>query len=368
MYFSHPTISDLLSLWEQDHQGPGSVLMILLAEQCSLNLAEIQATLTRLEIPLFGGIFPGLIAGSQAHTQGLVAQVLPAQAGVHLLRLPDRSPERILQALPIPAQPRPTAIVLIDGLMSGVDALLASLFNVLGDQVSYFGGGAGSSSLVQRPCLFDGTTTYQDALLLALVDWPSQHGVRHGWQNLYGPVVATATAGTLLQELNWSPALEVYQQIVEEDSGLPLAPAQFADLAKRYPLGMYKEGNEAIVRDPIRPGTAQDLVCVGEVPENAVLYVLKGEADTLIAAARQAAMDSLLPGQAARRLLVADCISRAIFLGDAFDTELATIAEALPAGGPSPEGMLSLGEISFHGDGILTFFNKTVVVSALYPP
>ncbi|MEO1627269.1 MAG: FIST C-terminal domain-containing protein, partial [Bacteroidota bacterium] len=112
-----------------------------------------------------------------------------------------------------------------------------------------------------------------------------------------------------------------------------------------------------------------ELICVGEVPENTVLYILKGENQTLIHSAGQATASCLdKAANDIQHIFVVDCISRTLFLEDEFNQELQAIHRLLPNSQTENrlQGVLSLGEISSDGDGFLEFFNKTLVVGALY--
>lgn len=193
-------------------------------------------------------------------------------------------------------------------------------------------------------------------------------GVRHGWKKLVGPIVATRTSQNTIFELNWTNAFEVYKEAIEEDSEQEIRSDNFFSIAKGYPFGIYKENQEDIVRDPISVDENGSLICVGEVPENTVLYILKGERNDLIASAQQATQDTLqAPSIKINHLLVFDCISRTLFLEDRFPEELQAIDNQLKLRDlkATPYGVLSLGEISSYGEGLLEFFNKTIVVGTL---
>jgi hypothetical protein len=274
--------------------------------------------------------------------------------------------ESELESISPPEGTQATLITLVDGLMKNIPEMLTSIHNRFGEYGSFFGGGAGSLSLQQAPCLFCNKGFYQDAAIVCLVDQSSKAGVRHGWEKLHGPLVATKTDRNTIYELNWQNAFEVYHQIVSEDVGHSFDADHFFDTSKGYPFGIYREGAEDIVRDPIAVTPEGGLVCVGAVPENAVLHILKGQNKNLIASARQAGLDCKEGNSQAKDILVADCISRVIFLEEHFPEELKSVREGLELDEDTPlEGMLSLGEISSFEDGTLTFYNKTIVITAL---
>jgi hypothetical protein len=161
----------------------------------------------------------------------------------------------------------------------------------------------------------------------------------------------------------------VYREVVDADSGTRLTKKDFFNIAKAYPFGIYSEGGEDIVRESIAANEKGQLVCVGEVPENAMLSILKGTKSSLIQAAGQATEACRHPdGRKIRCCLVIDCISRVLFLKDDFTEELATVQTGISSISTDiiPEGILTLGEIASYGAGIPEFLNKSIVVGAFY--
>ena len=89
----------------------------------------------------------------------------------------------------------------------------------------------------------------------------------------------------------------------------------------------------------------------------------------MIRAAGQAADDCLGSQKGRIRLsLIADCISRVIFLENNFSEELEAVNKRIQSAdkNQSPLGVLTLGEIASYGEGFLEFFNKTIVVGTFY--
>jgi len=161
----------------------------------------------------------------------------------------------------------------------------------------------------------------------------------------------------------------LYKAEIEKDSDQPITTDNFFDIAKAYPFGIFREHGEDIVRDPISVGDQGELICVGEVPENTVLYILKGENAALIDSAQSAMLESVKNAkEQIEHTLVVDCISRALFLEEEFPRELKQLSHGSVDQNTEavPQGVLSLGEISSYGGGVLEFYNKTLVVGVLY--
>jgi hypothetical protein len=382
--------------------GTGDMVGVMVAETSAPDLSALVEALRATGISFFGGLFPSLIVGHEKRDEGALIFALPKLTEPILVRALDSERFIIPDALPFVHGHRgakPTAVVLVDGLAPNISLFLRAIYHQLGNRVSYWGGGAGSLALRPRPCVFTREGVHQGAGIIALSSMPARLGVRHGWRELKGPFVATRSSGNVIIQLNWKNAFEVYRATVEADAGLTITPDNFLRVASGYPFGIRKEGQEVVVRDPLALGEGGRLICVGDVPENCALSILKGEPRLLVAAAGQAAREARADGDdfvsgtlggfpnppatgsgeqarlrptrgAVRHCLLADCVSRALFLGDRFTEELHAIEDGLggAASDRKPMGMLTLGEISSHGEGYLEFFNKTSVVAVVHEP
>ncbi|MEL6616183.1 MAG: FIST N-terminal domain-containing protein, partial [Bacteroidota bacterium] len=227
----------------------GAPVLVLVGETDAPDLDALVAALTASGVEFAGGLFPGLLTDEGHREAGVVALPLPkASAPVVIPGLGTGDFEG-LDSLDLPEGG--TAFVFVDGLATHVGGFLAALFHRAGASVTYVGGGAGSLSLQPAPCLFTREGVVQDAALIVPTPEASTVGVRHGWARLAGPLVATQTQGPRVEALNWEPALEVYRRAVEPDAGRDVTPEDFFSVAKGYPFGISREGQEDVVRDPI---------------------------------------------------------------------------------------------------------------------
>jgi hypothetical protein len=372
MYLKDSLNQNIPEVLKELNPGADEALMLLIGEEDQgIDLPKLISDLNDAGAVFFGGLFPTVIYGKEMSKSGAVVAKLPLNGKPLVIGGLDR--ETIdLAAVDYYKQCSPrqcTAVVFVDGLAENINGFLSGLYNKMADAVSYIGGGAGSLSFEQKPCLFTNEGLFQDAAVITMLNVGSKLGVYHGWNNLAGPLVATKTVRNTIYELNWHNAFDAYRKIVEADCGDSLHRENFFDIAKGYPFGMIKDYAERIVRDPIAVGPQGELICVGAVPENSVVDILKGDAASLIKAAGQAALESnCVPGNQIVGQLIFDCISRALYLGDAFHEELVVINGSLKKEGFAgcPFGALTLGEISSYGEGYLELFNKTVVTGVLY--
>lgn len=322
--------------------------------------------------PILGGIFPQIIYDHSNQERGTILVGLPTApdvAVVSQLSSPDADYSSVLAPYATAWTGKAdsqadTLLVFVDGLSTRIAALVESLFYCFGLERNILGGGAGSLSFIQKPCLLTPSGLLGDAALVARLPMRSGIGVSHGWQPISNSMKVTAANYNVIQSLDSRPAYEVYRELVEAHSGRTFTDTNFFDIAKGYPFGINKLGGEVVVRDPLQVDDNQGLICVGEVPKDSFVRILSGTPESLIAAAataRDLALQSA-PGPNVDQLtgFFIDCISRVLFLGDRIKDELNT------AGGDGPLfGALTLGEIANTGRDYLEFYNKTAVVALL---
>lgn len=341
-------------------------LLLLACDANGFTSAQLDARLRAVPIPVFGGIFPEIIAGERKLERGSIVCGLAVTASVHHIgKLSDPDEDYLPQTEKLAATitPGATLVTLVDGLSKRISALLESLYEALGTRHPYVGGGAGSLSFVQKPCLFSNQGLREDCAQITALKLPVSIGIEHGWHKFAGPFFVTGAHNNTITTLDYRPAFEVYREVVEADSGKHFSETGFFALAKAYPFGLERLKGEVVVRDPLLH-EGNNLVCVGEVPSNHIIYILKGEAENLLEASRQCARHAAQMQAQASLALLFDCISRTLFLQERFTEEISNIQSLLPAGVPLL-GVLSLGEIADAGHTCLEFFNKTIVLGVL---
>jgi hypothetical protein len=372
---SEGSMSQLTSRLAEFQADPAVATILVFG--CDANdwtAAELDPLLQGVSKPVLGGVFPQIVVDARNHERGTLTIGLSMRVEHCLLTGlsdPSQEPEheQTLQAAGDAwADVRKgTLVVLVDGLSSRIAHLLDLLFDNFSLDKNIIGGGAGSLSLQQKPCIITPQGLVQDAALLLYMPIASALGVAHGWEAISASFKVTEAEHNTIRSLDWRPALEVYSEVVGAHLGAELDLTDFFATSKAYPFGIPKIGNELIVRDPIMVDERGGLVCVGEVPEGSFVRVLHGAPDDLIAGARQASatarerfgtqqLDSLAA------VFVVDCISRVLFLGERMQEELGEIG--ITPGVPVL-GMLTLGEIANSGNDYLEFYNKTCVVTLL---
>ncbi|MGB1263622.1 MAG: FIST signal transduction protein [Cognaticolwellia sp.] len=343
-------------------------LLILANDADQWQPEQLDPILMRQTVPVFGGIFPELIYAGQQLKQGTLVvglNVIPDLVVIENLSQGRESITAQLEQQSSVIKKEKSLITIVDGLAENIERFIEGLYGITGQNSTTLGCGAGSLDFVQKPCLFSNKGMICDAALVAGIPTPFKLGLSHGWQVLEGPYLVTNSNGNILETLNYSPAFDVYREHIEKNAGVNFDEHDFFDIAKTYPLGVENLAGEILVRDPIVLEN-KSLVCVGEVPENSVVYLLKGTPESLISAAGGAAKLAYethgLVDNEDSSVLLFDCISRALFLDDTFDRELKSIEKSLNGYG-EVFGALTLGEIGNSINGPIEWLNKSTAIA-----
>jgi len=349
-------------------QGAGSILL-LACDDNGWSDHDLVPVIEAAGVPVLGGIFPQVIHAAHNYQRGCVLVGFDQKIEYTLiegLSDPDVNYDIALQALPDSwfEMTENTWMVWVDGLASRIAEMVEALFFNLGLEHNYIGGGAGSLSFIQKPCLITPEGLRQDAALLMRLPVESALGVGHGWVPISEPLKVTESERNRIDTLEWQPAFSVYRPLVEAYSGQVFHNDNFFDIAKAYPLGFSRLDSDLVVRDPLMC-QGESMICVGEVVEGSFLRVLHGTSESLIAAAaevRDAAESTfaIKSSESPHMACLIDCISRVLFLEDAIQEELAVLSRGLPL-----FGAFTLGEIANNGQEYLEFYNKTAVLGLL---
>ncbi|MFP4155614.1 MAG: FIST signal transduction protein [Halothiobacillaceae bacterium] len=344
-------------------------LIILTADANDYDGAALDALLRDIDRPLMGGIFPQVVAESHSHEQGAVVIGLPHELStcvIEGLSDPEADFEERIDVACAHLDESATMIVLVDGLARRIAALVDAVYAVFGATTNFLGGGAGSLSFEQKPCLLTNQGRVMDAALIGTLNTRSALGVGHGWQTIDRDHRITRVSGNVIHEIDDRNAFEVYRDIVDQHAGAAITPENFFEIAQAFPFGINKLAGEMVVRDPIAVTEEGALVCVGELSEGDFVDVLTADATQLVRAAGETAAKAReAAGEGEPKLaLLFDCISRALFMQSHFHTEVDAVESVVGRDIPVC-GALVLGEIANSGTGYLEFYNKTTVVALL---
>jgi len=346
-------------------------LLILTCQQNHYPEDELNALLRSCPETILGGIYPMITLHDNLIKQGALIIGFQDDFDITLFQnLHQLSDEEQLEAYITTALEQKnnlcgnnSFLMFYDALMHKVEDFIDCLFECLDHSITIAGGGAGNLDFIQRPCIFTKHGLQSNVVLLVSLPKPLNISPAHGWDILQGPFLVSEAQGQTVQSLNYQPAFEVYSQAIENASGHKFSSSNFFDIAKNFPLGIADINHNLIVRDPILVHN-NHLQCVGNVPINSMVYLLKGNTDDLITSTEQAALTlfSRKTENSLSTTMVFDCISRVLYMEDEFDKELNVIAKHCPT--PTLFGVLSLGEIANSQSGAIRLLNKSTVISS----
>ncbi|WP_406662258.1 FIST N-terminal domain-containing protein [Methanolobus sp. ZRKC3] len=370
MYVSNAAAENLVEDIKMMAVSSSETVMILIGEESPTDIDSLIEQLNELDIDFFGGIFPGLIHKTDMRRSGAVIQKFPYIQKPLIIRDLDTDgflmPEFSEGLLDI--NTKYTVMILTDGLTGNISLLLSRISNQLGNSFNYIGGGAGFSSFEREACVFTGAGFFKDAAVIVPIKMETELGVGHGFELLIGPLVITKASQNKVEELNWKNAFEVYGSLIETATNNEVSIDGLRKEPKLFPLGIHCKGNEDIAREVIAVNNNSELVCVGSIPENAIVNILHGTKTGLLNESSRAAISAMTTNKASRNDLIIECISRKMILKDEMNMELESINDILVSVDEKniPEGVVSLGEISSYGEGVLEYFNETVVIGRFH--
>lgn len=343
---------ETMDMFLQNFRNSTKALLLLVAESCDFR----HGRLSEIKSSVYGAVFPQIIYQHEQYSSGMVVIELQEDAEVFLCAFDQCD-------FPTPRSGKDNLMVFVDGLSAGITEFLERVYESTSMQTNIIGAGAGKTTFKQEPVLFSQEKIIQDGALVVSAQWDFSVQAMHGWEAVSKPLIASRVDKNILQMIDYAEAFGIYKSVVESDSNRLFDENDFFDLAKAYPLGISKIGGEIVVRDPVAK-KGNSLVLVGEMEKNSIIYVLKGEDKKLIEAARNAAQAALSKKKGAEALFVIDCISRALFLEEAFEKELQAIHESVGGRDVKVFGVLSIGEIANSNREYIDFYNKTCVAGA----
>jgi len=259
-------------------------------------------------------------------------------------------------------------LILSDGLAGDQQEIVRGAYSVVGAGVPLVGGCAGDDMRMERTYQLCGNEVLSDAVVAAGIssESPLGIGVRHGWSRVGEPMLITRSSNNRVFEIDGEPALDLYLERLHVPEPARSDPGEFTRFAATHPLGLASRRGEHHVR---YIGEAdfdeRALVCIAEVPQGALTWLMEGDAESVLEAtdaARDAAFDAL-GGNRPLGVVAFDCIARRGVLGeDGIAREIERIAadgEATPVA-----GFYTYGEIA-RTHGVSGFHNQTLVLLAV---
>jgi hypothetical protein len=347
-------------------RGADGKLVVVFASEAHDLAALVGGIRSRTgEIPLIGCSTAGEIASDGPGDQGVVIVALggpgfvarTAVARGVAVRLRDAGAEVAACAGTAPGHGHQALLLLSDGLAGDQTEIVRGAYSVMGAATPLVGGCAGDDRRMQRTRQLYGGEVLDDTVVGAWLasDAPLGIGVQHGWRRVGNPMLVTGSEGSKVLSLDDQPALDVYIERLQAPAEAQRSNEAFTDFALTHPLGLSRRSGEE----------ERSLNCIAAVPQGALVWMMEGDDDSVLAATDAACQEALaaLGGRTPIGMLAFDCIARRGVLGDeGIKAEVDRIT-GHAAGGPVA-GFYTYGEIA-RTHGVNGFHNQTLVVLAL---
>lgn len=257
-------------------------------------------------------------------------------------------------------------ILLSEGMTGHHGAVVRGAYGVGGASVKLVGGCAGDELALTKTWQFHGGAVHSGAVVGAAIgsEGPLGVGLGHGWTRSGEAMVVTESDGQRIYRLDDQPALDRY---IAEACVSPAEledPEQWAIIMHKRPLGLLRPGGVE-VRAVLGADMEDRSLTCGDVPQGAIISVMTGDADSIIAGTREACTAVLddLGGASPLGVVAFDCSGRRSVLGESgVVAEMATLAEYfddVPLG-----GFYTYGEVARKA-GSRGVHNATLVLLAL---
>ena len=181
-----------------------------------------------------------------------------------------------------------------------------------------------------------------------------------GWSPFGLERKVTRSTGNVLYELDGKPALELYKTYLgDRAQGLPAT-------ALLFPLTIRDKqafGPDALVRTILAVDeNAQSLIFAGDIPQGAVVQLMRCSLDRLVEGAANAAENLSETGKGPALSIAITCVGRRLVLGERTEEELEAVLDTLPAG-TQQVGFYSYGELSPVAVGQCHLHNQTMTLT-----
>ena len=237
--------------------------------------------------------------------------------------------------------------VLSDGLNINGAELVKGITENLPEGVTVTGGLAGDGADFEKTFVINGEIKDKKIAALALYgeDLKIGYGSKGGWDSFGIERSVTKAEGSVLYELDGSPALDVYKRYLgEKANDLPGSGLLF-------PLSLRIDENKPVVRTLLGVNEEdKSITFAGNIPEGSYVRLMKANIDRLIdGAADSAEISNQISGGQSQLAILISCVGRKLVLKQLVEEEIEAVKESLDSQ-TSITGFYSYGEIAPFGE------------------
>ncbi len=259
-----------------------------------------------------------------------------------------------------------TTVLLTDGLSGAAERLVTELYDRGQGGLQIVGGAAGDEGKFKVTHVGAGEVGSSDAAAAMHVFSPTPWGVgvNHGLRSTTKQMRVTRAAGNVVFELDGEPAFATYVRHAAA-RGIELTLENAAPYLIGNELGIHFFERIIRARAPLAVGADGSLSCVAEIPQGSMVSILDGDPQSMVEAARSAALEAKdhLGGADTAGVLLFDCVCRGMILRDEFHREIEAVRSVF--GDVPTAGFLTYGEIARYRGRLDGWHNATAVVVAI---
>jgi hypothetical protein len=324
-------------------------------------------------VPLRGAIFPALVTDTGFVCEGVWLLCFASMPQTFLIAgLEQCGTQKLLTAVKealaaSSIEGTPHLFMIFDGMYPNIGSLLDEVHAGLESTVVYSGVNAGSETFQPMACLFDNDQVVGMGVLAMILPANTQPILMHGYPVSKRLMSATSSVGNCIERIDNKPAFEVYQAVIASEYGVELTHENFYDHAVHFPFGLIT-AMDVLVRIPVALTAEGSLFCVGEVPPNTMLRLLRApslEESQCVQSIAAILGEGAVAGQTAAALLTFYCAGRRMHFGADATREINQLKAA--TGSPCLFGALSLGEIDSMEDLDIPRFHNAAIVCMPQP-
>ena len=344
------------------NEGAKSILLLTCINN-GYNQENINVMLAMCPLQIGGGVFPKIIYKGKNYSQGAIVlglMIEPKIINYSILYDSDIALKQYIYSKSRQIKNYQNFIIISDALCNTSEDFIDHFYDYMGSGVICIGGGAGSLDGLSHPVIFTNKGLIGGVTQVIALPCQIKNSIGHGWEMIDGPYLVTSSEGHYVHSLDYKPTFDMYREIIQSKTKTTLPENFFVKLAKKYPLGIMALDGEMLVRDPIQTDGSY-LECVGNVPVNSMVYLLQSDQYKMISASQKVAQQVAAQKQS-NTLLLFDCISRDLFMGDNICDELEVIQQPFP--NTCLVGAMALGEIANTACGSIRLLNKSTVLGS----
>lgn len=337
--------------------------LIYLAESDSGKLDIVQQYFSHENIVVVGGVVPAVIFESSFYQQGMVVALLPEYPRYLLVESPadENCPEKVASLFePSSGEQNDFLFMMFDAMVPNIETILQNIYQELADDVNYIGVNVGSETFQPIPVLFDNKRFIQGGMLAMRMTFSKAGIVEHGYAIPEIKQTATSASGNKITSIEWRPAFDVYTEMVKKEYNEDINRDNFYEKGGvHFPFGIIRADGTCLVRIPVALEDDGALFCVGEIPENSVLTMLKAIEKNDMTMVNN--LISQLEKHTFTSLMFFYCAGRRMHLGDTAENELNQLKSSYPDN--KIWGAVSLGEIGGSAELSYPLFHNAALVA-----